>query len=231
MEELTPISVGAKSCCMELCTEFCFEILRQVGFFHKLMLSMSEWACILERTLASQLPIFAHLSFEFHLILSDEIIPFLFWIKVLLGLFYCCELQEFIRLAPLFCFSGTLVLNVIIVLKITSLGWGIRTIIEWAFPLTQTLFRLFTRLIVGQEWSSWIFASLVYVYFLIIAADVFYLNLFRNASLFIKVFFALIVHLRLLWVSLFLIVMSFVVDHLLIIELVRWFHHHLSLWL
>jgi hypothetical protein len=55
------------------------------------MLTMGEGALILELAFASQLPISAHLSLEFHLVLPDEILSFLLSVEMLLRLLNSCH--------------------------------------------------------------------------------------------------------------------------------------------
>ena len=85
VEELATISVGAVGGCMELGAELGFVIGGKMDFLNQFVLSMCEGALVLELASSADFPVPAHLSLFLHLILSDEVVPFLFVSEVLLG--------------------------------------------------------------------------------------------------------------------------------------------------
>ena len=91
MQELTSVAIRTVSSSMELSAKLCFVIRRKVDFLNQFMLSMCERTLILKLATSGDLPIPAHLCLLLHLILSDEIIPLLFALEVLLRLLQCSD--------------------------------------------------------------------------------------------------------------------------------------------
>lgn len=87
MEELASVSVWAECCGVELHASLCFIVGWQVSFFVKFMVTVGEWAFVLEFAFPEELPVSAHFSLEFHLILPNEIASLFFWIEVFLWFF------------------------------------------------------------------------------------------------------------------------------------------------
>jgi hypothetical protein len=96
VEELASVAIWAIRCCVELYAGLSLVVGRQVHFFHKFMISMSEGAFILEFAFSKEFPVSTHFSLVLNLILSDEILPLLFGGKMLLGLFYSGFLEVFV---------------------------------------------------------------------------------------------------------------------------------------
>ena len=97
MEKLTSVTVGTETSGMKLCARLSFKVLRYVLLFYEFMFSMCERTRILEKAFSSEFPIAAHFSLEFHLVLPDEMISFLFCVEVFFRLFDCSHFLEFIR--------------------------------------------------------------------------------------------------------------------------------------
>lgn len=97
------------------------------------MISMSEGAFILEFAFPEELPISAHLSLEFHLVVSNKIISFFFRSELLPWLLDCCFFKVFVR-GPntRYFFPLDLPLWGIMII-ISNLGWGVWVVVEWVF--------------------------------------------------------------------------------------------------
>lgn len=83
MEELASVAVGAVGGGVELSTDFSFEVWWQVHFLHEFMLAMCEGALVSKFALTADFPVPAHFRLLLHLVLPDEVLPFLFISEVL----------------------------------------------------------------------------------------------------------------------------------------------------
>lgn len=90
VQKLASVTVRAVGSGMELSAKFGFVIGRKVDFLNQLVSSMCERTVVFEFASARDFPVSAHLSLLLHLILSDEIVSFLFTFELLLGLFHSC---------------------------------------------------------------------------------------------------------------------------------------------
>ena len=82
---------------MELDAWPCLIVRGQVCLLHELMVSVGEGTPVLKLTLAEELPVPTHLSLELDLVLFYKVVSLSLAAEMLLRLFYCCLLIEFIR--------------------------------------------------------------------------------------------------------------------------------------
>jgi hypothetical protein len=131
-----------------------------MNLFSYFIFSMSKRAFILKFAFSIELPIFAHLSFEFYLILSYKIFSFNFWSKILLRFLNCCYFKVFIRIGN-FCWTSgfRVICSRWIDIIIFNLCWGIWIIIYWLF----TIFFVFIRIWNLKEFSTllWFWLSIL----------------------------------------------------------------------
>jgi hypothetical protein len=87
MEELASVAVGTVGSSVELVTELGFVVVGQMSFLVQLVLAVGEGTVVLELALLEELPVATHFGFVLHLVLFDEVVPFLFGIEMFFGPF------------------------------------------------------------------------------------------------------------------------------------------------